>query len=1104
MDVLGWLRDLGLGQYEAVFRENHIDGSVLSSLTNEDLKDIGVASVGHRRRLLDAIAVLRGGDFGAAVAVPVLGTAAEAERRQLTVMFCDLVGSTPLSARLDPEDLRGIIGAYHRCVAETVEGFGGFVARYMGDGALIYFGYPQAHEDDAERATRCGLALVDRVVQLDQGEELHARVGIATGLVVVGGEVVEHDVAGDTPNLAARLQASAEPDSVVVAASTRRLTGDLFEYRDLGEIELKGITGPVLAWQALRQSAVASRFEALRVPHLTPLVARDEEIDLLLRRWAQAKSGEGRVVLISGEPGIGKSRLVAELAQRLEPEPHIRLRHFCSPHHADSALYPFIAQLERAVDFVRDDTVAEKRTRLDALIGPAAESADEIELIAELLSLPNSVAGLNLTPQRKRQLLLEALVHQLGGLARDRPVLMVFEDAQWIDPTSRELLDLVVDKVGRLPVTLLVTFRPEFQPSWGDQPHVTTLTLTRLSGRYGAMMVTALAGEKGLARDVIDEIVERTDGVPLFVEELTKAVLESVDREDQLASVLAASPASSLGVPAALHASLISRLDRLGAAAKEVAQIGAVIGREFSFELIDHVARRPDLETTLAQLTNAGLLFRRGLPPQSNYLFKHAMVQDAAYGTLLRRRRQQLHGDIAAALEQQFSDLVERQPELLAHHLTGAADTKRAAAQWLNAGQYAAARSAHIEAIAHLERGLSLLRSLPETAERDSAEIDLQLALGMSSIRAKGMISPAVGEAYGRAAELAEKHRDQHRLFQAIYGVHQHNVGSARIFAARPLAERLLAVTEHDDADPGLRLQAHHALWTALVIGGEPAGCLEHCEIGRRRYDPERYQSHRDLYGGHDAGMCAWTFGGHAEWLLGHPDMALASLAQAVTLAERISHPPSLNMALSYAALLHIYRREPQLILDRLAAAEAVAVEQRLSVFLSPQILRGAASLLLGQAKEAIASLRAGLPPGRTGGVRSLGFALLTTALVEEGEYPEAMTLITEALQGVEATGEGMWNPELHRSRGLVLLAQNKLAEGEASIRQALELARKQQAKSWELRAARSLAQLWGEQGRRAEARELLAPVYGWFTEGFDTADLKEAKALLDGLAVGS
>ena len=562
MDVLGWLRNLGLGQYEAVFRENHIDGSVLSSLTNEDLKDIGVASVGHRRRLLDAIAVLRGGDFGAAVAVPVLGTAAEAERRQLTVMFCDLVGSTPLSARLDPEDLRGIIGAYHRCVAETVEGLGGFVARYMGDGALIYFGYPQAHEDDAERATRCGLALVDRVVQLDQGEELHARVGIATGLVVVVGEVVEHDVAGDTPNLAARLQASAEPDSVVVAASTRRLTGDLFEYRDLGEIELKGITGPVLAWQALRQSAVASRFEALRVPHLTPLVARDEEIDLLLRRWTQAKSGEGRVVLISGEPGIGKSRLVAELAQRLEPEPHIRLRHFCSPHHADSALYPFIAQLERAVDFVRDDTVAEKRTRLDALIGPAAESADEIELIAELLSLPNSVAGLNLTPQRKRQLLLEALVHQLGGLARDRPVLMVFEDAQWIDPTSRELLDLVVDKVGRLPVTLLVTFRPEFQPSWGDQPHVTTLTLTRLSGRYGAMMVTALAGEKGLARDVIDEIVERTDGVPLFVEELTKAVLESVDREDQLASVLAASPASSLGVPAALHASLISRLDR--------------------------------------------------------------------------------------------------------------------------------------------------------------------------------------------------------------------------------------------------------------------------------------------------------------------------------------------------------------------------------------------------------------------------------------------------------------------------------------------------------------------------------------------------------------
>jgi len=973
----------------------------------------------------------------------------------------------------------------------------------MGDGVLTYFGYPQAHEDDAERAVRAGLAVIEAVARLELPERLAVRIGVATGLVVVGeliGEGTAHErgVVGETPNLAARLQALAELNSLVIADATRRQTGALFEVEDLGTQRLAGFADPQHAWRVVAESGVVNRFEALR-SGTTPLVGREEELDQLLAAWQRAKTGEGRVVLVSGEPGIGKSRLVAELAQRVEPEPHIRLRHFCSPYHQDSALHPFISQLERAGDFARDDAAEEKRAKLTALLGPAAASADEIELIAELLSLPNSVAALNLTPQRKRQRLLEALVHQLEGLARDRPVLMVFEDAHWSDASSRELLGLIIDRVKDLPIALLVTFRPEFAPPWGDRRYLSALTLDRLSGSEGATLVENLAGNRALSRDVIGEIVERTDGVPLFVEELTKAVLESADPGDRLA-ILTASPTPSLAIPATLHASLISRLDRLGTAAKEVAQIGAVLGREFSYELIHHVARRPDLETALAQLTDAGLLFRRGLRLASSYLFKHALVQGAAYGTLLRRRRQQLHGRIAAVLEQEFADLVERQPELLAHHLTEAGDTKRAAAQWLKAGQYAAEHSAHIEAIAHLERGLALLQSLPDTAERDSLEIDLQLALGMSSIRTKGMIAPAVREAYGRASELAEKHRDQRRLFQAIYGIYQHNVGSGRIFAARPLAERLLAVTAHDDADPGLRLQAHHALWTALVIGGEPAGCLEHCEIGRRRYDPERYQSHRDLYGGHDAGMCAWTLAGQAEWLLGHPDTALTSSTSGIALAERISHPPSLNMALSYAAQLHIYRREPELILDRLTAAEAVAVEQRLSVFLNPQILRGAALLLLGQTKEAIALLRAGLPPGRTGGIRSLGFALLTTALTETGEYPEAMTLISEALQGVGATGEGFWTPELHRSRGLVLLAQNKLAEGEAAIRQSLELSHKQQEKSWELRAATSLARLWGEQGRRAEARELLAPVYSWFSEGFDTPDLNEAKALLDEL----
>jgi len=922
------------------------------------------------------------------------------------------------------------------------------------------------------------------------------------GELIGEGAAQERGVVGETPNVAARLQALAAPNGLVIADATRRQLGALFEVEELGAQQLAGFADPQQCWRVVRESGVVNRFEALR-SGTTPLVGREEELDLLLAAWGQAKTGKGRVVLVSGEPGIGKSRLVAEVVERLEPEPHIRLRYFCSPHHQDSALYPIISQLERAGNFVREDTAEKKREKLDGLLGPAVESTAEIELIAELLSLPNSAAALNLTPQRKRQLLLEALVRQLEGLARTRPVLMVFEDAHWSDATSRELLGLTIDRVKDLPIALFVTFRPEFEPPWGDRPYLSVLTLDRLSGSEGATLVENLAGNSALSREVIGEIVDRTDGVPLFVEELTKAVLESADPGDRLA-ILTASPTSSLAIPATLHASLISRLDRLGTAAKEVAQIGAVLGREFSYELIHHVARRPDLETALAQLTDAGLLFRRGLRLASSYLFKHALVQDAAQSTLLRRRRQQLHGRIAAVLEREFADLVERQPELLAHHLTGAGDTARAAAQWLTAGQYAAGHSAHVEAIAHLERGLSLLPSLPDGEERDSLEIDLQLALGMSSIRAKGMIAPAVRDAYGRACELAEKRGDERHLFQALYGVYQHNVGSGRIFAALPLAERLLSVTTHEDTDPGLRLQAHHALWTALLIGGQPARCLEHGEIGRRRYDPGRYQSHRDLYGGHDAGVCAWMMGSQAEWLLGHPDTALTNTTNGIALAERISHTPSLIFALSYAASLHVYRREPELILARLAAAEAVAAEQRLSVFISPQLLRGIALFLQGQLRDAIIYLRQGLPPGRTGGVRSLGFSVLAVALAQQGDHAEGLAGLSEALQSVEATGEGFWNSELHRSRGLVLLAQNKLAEGEASIRQALELARKQQAKSWELRAATSLARLWGEQGRGAEAHGLLAPVYGWFAEGVDTADLKDARALLDDLATGS
>jgi hypothetical protein len=544
--------------------------------------------------------------------------------------------------------------SYHRCVAKTVESFGGFVARYMGDGVLIYFGYPQAHEDDAERAIRCGLAVVEQVPQLNLAETLHTRIGIATGLVVVGGEVVEHDVVGDAPNLAARLQALAEPNMVVIAAGTRRLVGDLFEYRDLGEIELKGIARKVPAWQVLRESGVASRFEALRGSALSPLIGRDEEIDLLLRCWARAKIGEGQVVLTSGEPGIGKSRITVELGERLHAEPHLRLRYFCSPYCRDSALYPFIDQLWHAAEFARDDPPVVKLEKLEGVLARAALPDEDVAFLTDLLSLPASARYPlpRLSPQRKKDRTLEALLRQLEGLAGQQPVVMVFEDAHWIDPTSRELLDLVVERVRTLPVLLIVTFRPEFQPPWAGQPQVTMLVLNRLDRRDRTALVEQIASGKALPDELIDQIADRTDGVPLFVEELTKSVLESALLREEADRYVLEGALPPLSIPTTLHASLLARLDRL-ASVRLVAQAGAAIGREFSYELLRAVSRLPEdeLQAALDRLVASELVFQRGTPPDAVYSFKHALVQDVAHDSLLRSARQQLHAQIADALE---------------------------------------------------------------------------------------------------------------------------------------------------------------------------------------------------------------------------------------------------------------------------------------------------------------------------------------------------------------------------------------------------------------------------------------------------------------------
>ncbi len=680
--VRNWLEAIGLGQYADAFEANDIDTDLLAQIDDQLLKDIGVLSAGHRLRLRNAIAKLAPTSTAGANATNTIAatdaSSTFAERRQLTVMFCDLVGSTALSARLDPEDLRAVIGAYHRCVAKVIGRGGGFVAKYMGDGVLAYFGYPRADEHDAERAVRTALKLVEKVAGLDTvaAAPLQVRIGIATGLVVVGdligqGASQEQAVVGETPNLAARLQALAEPGAVVIAPSTRRLTGGLFEYADLGAVELKGLGAPVMAARVVRGSAAASRFEALHGRELTPLVGRDEELALLQRRWQQAKAGEGRVVVLIGEPGIGKSRLAQAMLQQPAGEPYTRLRYFCSPHHQASALHPFITQLEHAAGFSREDMAEARLAKLEALLARSNAGAEEIGFIAERMSIPtgDKYRLPDLTPQRRKEKTLEALLAQMARLAARQPVLMLFEDAHWIDPTSLELLTLTVARASTLPLLLLVTARPEFTPPWPADAHVTTLPLARLGRREGMTLVERSAGGKALPAEILEQILARTDGVPLFLEELTKTIIESglLREEDGHYALDGALP--PLAIPTTLHDSLMARLDRL-APVREVAQIGAAIGREFSYRLLSAVAQQPDdrLQEALDRLVRAELVFGRGEPPEAVYTFKHALVQEAAYASLLRERRRTLHARIAEALEGEFPEVAETQPELVAHH----------------------------------------------------------------------------------------------------------------------------------------------------------------------------------------------------------------------------------------------------------------------------------------------------------------------------------------------------------------------------------------------------------------------------------------------------
>jgi class 3 adenylate cyclase/tetratricopeptide (TPR) repeat protein len=920
MNLGNWLRSLGLERYEAVFRDNAIDEAVLRDLKEDHLRELGLP-LGARIKLLKAIAALpqeTESQFPAGIAIA--GSPADAaERRQVTVMFSDLVGSTALSNRMDPEDLRKLISAYQKSVAETVRRFGGFVAKYMGDGVLIYFGYPQAHEDDAERAVRSGLELVSEVAKLKTHTPLQTRVGIATGLVVIGdlvgsGEAQERGIVGETPNLAARLQGLAEPDMVVMADATRKLLGNLFELRDLGTQELKGIEGAVQVWAALRPASVEGRFEAFHSDDRSALVGREEEFELLLRRWSKAKDGEGQVVLLSGEAGIGKSRLTAALLAQLSGEPHARLRCFCSPQRSDSALYPIIGQLERAAKLAHDDTVQAKLDKLDAVLTRSASSPQDSALVAELLSLPNDgrYPALTLDPQQRRQRTMEALLAQIEALARSEPVLMIFEDAHWTDPTSLELVGRILERIVALRVLLLITFRPEFEPPWIGLPHVTALTINRLGRRDIDAIIDRIVGNKLLPPDLREEMIDRTDGIPLFVEEMTKAILEA-ESEDEARRTAAAIPSPRLAIPATLHASLMARLDRLGPA-KEVAQIGSAIGREFSHPLIEAVAGKSEaeLEIALDRLITAGLLFRQGVPPHANYLFKHALVQDAAYSTLLREHRRALHANIAETLETRFADTVERQPELLARHCGEAELLEKAAGLWAKAGQRSLERAALPEAAEQLTRALSQIASLPSTPALRREEIKLQVALITPLMHFRGYGAPETKAAALRARTLIEQAKargeapeDPLMLFSVLYSFWVANFNAFDGGTVPGLATRFLKLAEEQRATTAIML-GHRLVGVSLTTIGKLAEGCEHFDRAIASYDPAE---HRQLAArfGQDIRVAALCYRSWVRWMLGYPEAALADANSAVKEAREVGQGIPLMYALYFTSYAHIH-----------------------------------------------------------------------------------------------------------------------------------------------------------------------------------------------------
>jgi class 3 adenylate cyclase len=1107
-----WLTANGLSEFEEVFAQNQVDLKTLFVLTDPDLKELGLP-FGPRKRILNRIAELKAaGQPG----VERPRASSRGERRQLTVMFCDLVGSTALSTVLDPEELNALIKSYRAVCGAVVARYAGHVAQYLGDGILVYFGWPIAYEDSAERAVRSALDIVDAVKAMHSVRPLAVRIGLATGPVVVGEDSADGGAetglaVGETPNLAARLLALANPGEIVIASRTRRLLGNGFSLTDLGRHSIKGMEEPVPVWRLDEARRVEGRFTAAHGGiEIAPLVGREDEATLLEERWQQARGGSGQVVLIAGQAGIGKSRLTQGMRERIQKrdsEPHTSLHYQCSPFHLNSPLHPFIEELESSAGFAREDAPARRFEKLQVALADVVPQEEEaLSLFAALLSLPaGQYPPLQLSPQKQKEKTLEAIIDRVRALTRRGPVMIAIEDIHWIDPTSQDLLELLVPIVSSLPVLLVMTYRPEYLPPWTG-PHVNTITLNRLSREQGAVLVGSVTRGKALPPEVLDEVLARTDGIPLFVEELTRSVLESGLLREEGDHYLLQGPLSALAIPVSLRDSLMARLDRLGKV-KELAQMGACIGREFSFELLHHISalHTVALDRELEKLVEAGLVSRNGATPIAVYIFKHALVQDAAYESLLKSRRAELHSRIAIVLESQFADRVAKTPEWLAHHHTQAGHLTQAIPLWRRAGMLAVARVALKEAVAHFTKGLGLIDQLAPSLERDGMELTIREPLNAAWTGLRGWAAPEVGVNSMAILRLAESRGNQRNLFLALWWVWTSTITQGRIADSQMWADRLLE-EGRQASEIDLKCFGHLTAMVQYFLNGRLIEAKEQTDLALAQYDPGSAEQWIQMTG-HDLRTFVEVYACQLIWIMGYPDQARKLSDECVVSARSDGHAFNLVWALTFSAYVFAYRGEPDRFLDRLGEADHLAREQGLAFIheVSVPQASGIAALLNHHSAEAVALLRQGIERWtKTGGnVRiPLVKSALAVATELEGDRSTALKLIDECIEQIERPSgqERLWLAEVLRCKGWILMRDGRDHEAEAILRASIDCARQQQARSWELRSSTTLAELLVSRGNSDAARDLLSPICEWFTEGAETKDLVEARELLQSL----